>query len=196
MGSGTLAGMKQRILSSIAKTSAFEIATLESAETPYSVDILKLAGSPRDLRVAVKAYQYLFRSENLSEIRRIAGVSPAGETFASLLCYLERKPLLLLGAMGPPPQRRITGLLQPGESVLLVDGVCTHATLVDAAKAIEAEGGLVNHALVLVGDAHAGSAAEPRIKVHALLSVSEIIDYMGSRRPTIREQATFPAKDS
>lgn len=186
-----LSQVKEKVLSYILRMSAFQITTSESREAPYSIDLMKLAGSAQALKETARAYQLLFRAENLQETQRIAGISPAGETFAALLSYLEKKPLLWLGAVRTTPQRRITGLLQPGDSVLLVDGVHEPTILVEAARTVQAEGGLANDALVLIGNAQTGSTTEDLVKVHALLSVSEIIDYMASKGAMNKQQASF-----
>ena len=178
MSSSSLLEMKQKILADIVKVSAFQ--ETGASTIPYSFDLMKLAGAPQTLKQTTKAYQLLFRSENLHQVRRIAGVSPAGEAFAALLSYLEKKPLLWLSSMETTPHRRITGLLQPGDSVLLVDGIQA-SSLGEAAGIVRAEGGLVSDALVLISDSHTGAKLERSLKVHSLLSVSEIIDYVASK---------------
>jgi orotate phosphoribosyltransferase len=177
MSSPTLLEMKQKILADILKVSAFQ--QTGASTIPYSFDLMKLAGSLQTLKETARAYQLLFRSENLHQTCRIAGVSPAGEAFAALLSYLEKKPLLWLSSMETTPHRRITGLLQPGDSVLLVDGIQA-SSLGEAAGIVQAEGGLVSDALVLISDRHTGATSERPLKVHSLLSVSEIVDYVAS----------------
>lgn len=191
MSSRTLTQIKEKVLSHILKMSAFQITTSEPPEVPYSIDLMKLAGSARALKETARAYQLLFRAESLQETQRIAGISPSGETFAALLSYLEKKPLLWLGAVRTTPQRRITGLLQPGDSVLLVDGVHEPAILDEAARTVQAEGGLAKDVIVLIGSAQTGSTTEDLVKVHALLSVSEIVDYMASKGAIDKQQASF-----
>lgn len=191
MSSHNLIEMKQRILSDILKVSAFQESRVGLPEISYSIELMKLAGSAQALKDTARGYQLMFRAENLGQTQRVAGVSPTGETFAALLSYLEKKPLLWVGSMEAIPSRRITGLLQPGDSVLLVDGIQESTTLEDAARIVRAESGLVTDALVLVRDAHAGSMPENIVKVHSLLSVSDIIDYVASKRALNKRQASF-----
>lgn len=191
MSSHTITEIKERVLSQILKMSAFQITTSEPPELPYSIDLMKLAGSARALKETARAYQLFFRAESLQETQRIAGISPAGETFAALLSYLEKKPFLALSAVGTATQRRITGLLQPGDSVLLVDAVHEPTVLAEAARVVRAEGGLAKDAIVLIGSAQTRPTTEGLVKVHALLSVSEIVDYMASKGAIDERQAGF-----
>jgi orotate phosphoribosyltransferase len=172
-----LTEVKEKVLSSVLETSAIRVVAPDSPDRPFLIDVMKLAGTTRALKETANAYQYLFRAEKLQDTRRIAGVSPAGETFASLLSFLEKKPLLWLSAVRIPSQRRVAGVLQPGDSVLLVDGLYNYEIIADAAKTIEAEGGLVTDVLVLIAD----QVQPQQIRVHSLLAQSEIIEYIHSK---------------
>jgi orotate phosphoribosyltransferase len=191
MSDDTIARVKEKILSQILRMPAFEVTASQPPEAPYSIDFMKLAGSALALKETARAYQLLFRAEGLQNIQRIAGVSPSGETFAALLSYLEKKPLLWLSAVATTPQMRIMGLLQPGDSVLLVDGVHEPTVLAEAASIIQAEGGLANDAIVLIGSRQTGSTTERTVKVHALLSVPEIVNYMASKGAIDKRQVSF-----
>lgn len=191
MSDDTIARVKEKVLSQILRMSAFEVTASQPPEAPYSIDFMKLAGSALALKETARAYQLLFRAEGLQNIQRIAGVSPSGETFAALLSYLEKKPLLWLSAVATTPQRRIMGLLQPDDSVLLVDGVDEPTILAEAASIIQAEGGLANDAIVLIGSRQTGSTTGHAVKVHALLSVPEIVNYMASKGAIDKRQASF-----
>jgi orotate phosphoribosyltransferase len=188
MSAHTIIQVKEKVLSHILKMAAFQITTCEQPEMSYSIDLMKLAGSAQALQETARAYQWLFRAESLQETQHIAGISPDGEIFAALLSYLERKPLLGLSTVRTVARRRITGLLQPGDSVLLVDGVHEPIMLAEAARTIQAEGGLANDAIVLIASEQTLSLTEGMVKVHALLSVSEILNYMASRGAIDKQQ--------
>lgn len=64
----------------------------------------------------------------------------------------------------------------PGDRVLLVDDlITTGGSIRKAAKAIRAEGGVVNHALVLLDREESGKQklSEDNISLHYLLTASE-----------------------
>lgn len=147
-----------------------------------SMDVMKLAGSSKSLEVIARAYQALFRSAKLSKVNQIAGVSPAGETFGSILAYLERKPILLIAEMGSPPHRRPVGRFRPGDSVLLVDGVYDPDALNKTASVIVAGGGVVKNALALISNSKTKTVKVNGITVHALLSAAEITRHTDSSK--------------
>jgi orotate phosphoribosyltransferase len=74
-------------------------------------------------------------------------------------------------------QRRIEGILAPGNRILLVDDlVTTGLSLIKAAKAITAEGGVVTDAVVLIDRQEGGKQKLQKdgIKLHAVLNITEI----------------------
>jgi orotate phosphoribosyltransferase len=74
-------------------------------------------------------------------------------------------------------ERRIEGVIAPGDHILLVDDlVTTGLSLQKAAKTIVAEGGLVTDAVVLLDRQEGGKErlAKSGIIVHALLNITEI----------------------
>jgi adenine/guanine phosphoribosyltransferase-like PRPP-binding protein len=163
---------------SILETSAFRVGLPDSPEGRFSVDVMRLAGLETALKETASAYLRIFRDEGLQDVRRILGISSAGETFGAILAYSEKKPMLWLRDLRTPSQRRITGVVQPGDSILLVDGLYNSETLLKAARIIEAEGGLVTDALVLIAGIGVPS---DHIKTHFLLRLSEVVDYMHSK---------------
>jgi len=175
MSSINLVKIRRAVLSVMAKEVAFQ----PGQEYP-SMDVMKLAGSSKSLEVTARAYQALFRSAKLSKVDQIAGASPAGETFGSILAYLEKKPILLIAETGSPPHRRPVGRFRPGDSVLLVDGVYDPDALNNTASAVVAGGGVVKNALALISHSKTKIAQANGIKVHALLSVAEIIRHTRS----------------
>jgi orotate phosphoribosyltransferase len=109
---------------------------------------------------------------------RIAGIPTAGIPFASLIAYQLGKPFLYIRqhVRLHGRERRIEGIIMPGDRVLLVDDlITTGRSLRKAAKAIRAEGGLVNHALVLLDREEGGKQrlAEDNISLHYLLTARE-----------------------
>lgn len=109
---------------------------------------------------------------------RIAGIPTAGIPFASVLAFRLKKPFLYIR---PRPklhgrERRIEGLLMPGDRVLLVDDlITTGLSLRKAAEAIRAEGGVVTDTLVLMDREEGGKERlkKDNIALHYLLTARE-----------------------
>jgi orotate phosphoribosyltransferase len=74
-------------------------------------------------------------------------------------------------------QRRIEGILAPGNRILLVDDLVTSGlSLTKAAKALTAEGGVVTDAVVLIDRQEGGKQKLQKdgMKLHALLNITEM----------------------
>lgn len=153
---------------------------LTSGKTsPYYIDLRIVPSFPDAFKRVCDAYVKLLKVELGKEgFDRIAGIPTAGIPFASLIAYQLGKPFLYirqrlrLHGRG----RRIEGIIMPGDCVLLVDDlVTTGRSLRKAAKAIRAEGGIVNHALVLLDREEGGKQklAEDNISLHYLLTARE-----------------------
>jgi len=148
--------------------------------SPYYID-LRIVPSFTDAFQKICDFYVDFIKEEIGSknFERIAGIPVAGIPFASLLAYHLKKPFLYIrkGVRLHGRQRRIEGILAPGDRILLVDDlITTGLSLKNAAKAITAEGGVVTDAVVLL-DREEGGREKLRkngIKLHALLNVSEI----------------------
>jgi orotate phosphoribosyltransferase len=76
-------------------------------------------------------------------------------------------------------EKRIEGLLQPGDKVLILDDVATTGkSLIEAAEAIRAEGGIVDDAVVLLDRQQSAGAnlQKKRIKLHTFTTMRRIAD--------------------
>ena len=153
---------------------------LTSGKTsPYYIDLRIVPSFPDAFRRVCDAYMKLIKEELGEEgFDRIAGIPTAGIPFASFIAYQMRKPFLYIRQRVRlhGRERRIEGIIMPGDRVLLVDDlITTGRSLGKAAKAIRAEGGIVNHALVLLDREEGGKQklAEDNITLHYLLTASE-----------------------
>jgi orotate phosphoribosyltransferase len=148
--------------------------------SPYYIDLRMIPGDPNGLQTVIKIYEQMARSKiGVASFDRIAGVPTAGVPYASILAYRLRKPFLYvrkeLKTHGA--ERRIEGQLLPGERVLLVDDlITTGKNTLQAAEAIRAEGGQVQHVLVLIDREEGGpvALAQAGLKLCAFTTVSKI----------------------
>jgi len=150
--------------------------------SPYYIDLRIIPSVPDAFReICNLQSDFISQEIGLDNFDRIAGIPIAGIPFASLVAYNLKKPFLYIrkGVRFHGRQRRIEGILTPGDRVLLIDDlITTGLSLVKAAKAIETEGGVAANAVVLLDRQEEGrkNLEKNGIKLHALLRISEIAD--------------------
>jgi orotate phosphoribosyltransferase len=147
--------------------------------SPYYIDLRIVPSFPDAFQKVCDVYLKLINKELGKEaFDRIAGIPIAGIPFASFIAYHLRKPFLYIRQQAKlhGRERRIEGILMPGDRVLLVDDlITTGRSLGRAAKAVRAEGGIVNHALVLLNREEGGKQKleKDNIQLHYLLTARE-----------------------
>ncbi|MEM1551923.1 MAG: orotate phosphoribosyltransferase [Candidatus Bathyarchaeia archaeon] len=148
--------------------------------SPYYIDLRIVPSFPDAFQKICGLYTNFVREKiGIENFERVAGIPVAGIPFASLVAYNLKKPFLYIrkGVRLHGRQRRVEGILTPGDRVLLVDDlITTGLSLRRAAKAITAEGGIVNDAVVLLDREEGGEEKLKKsgIRLHALLNISEV----------------------
>jgi orotate phosphoribosyltransferase len=152
--------------------------------SPYYIDLRIVPSFPDAFQRIVDFYVAFIKDEiGVKNFERVAGIPVAGIPFTSLIACSLKKPLLYIrrGVRLHGRQRRIEGVLAPGDRVLLIDDlVTTGLSMRKAAEAITAEGGVVTDAVVLLDRQEGGKQDLNRdgIKLHALLNVGDIANNM------------------
>lgn len=150
--------------------------------SPYYIDLRIVSSFPDAFQKICNFYVEFIKKEiNIENFERIAGIPIAGIPFASIIAYNLKKPFLYIrkGVRLHGRQRRIEGVLKPGDRVLLVDDlITTGLSLKKAAKGITSEGGVVTDAVVLLDREENGrdNLEKSGIKLHALIRISEIAE--------------------
>jgi len=168
-----------RILNKIGaiKFGAFKLTS--GRTSPYYIDLRIIPSFPDAFQRVCDLYVRLIEKELGAEsFDRVAGIPTAGMPFASVIAYQLKKPFLYIRPRVRlhGRERRIEGVIMPGNRVLLVDDlITTGLSLRKAAKAIRAEGGLVTDALVLLDREEGGKErlTKDNIELHYLLTASE-----------------------
>jgi orotate phosphoribosyltransferase len=148
--------------------------------SPYYIDLRIVPSFPDAFREICSFYSGFIRDNvGTKNFERAAGIPVAGIPFAALVAYDLKKPFLYIrkGVRRHGRERRIEGVIAPGDRILLVDDlVTTGLSLQNAAKTIVAEGGLVTDTVVLIDRQEGGKErlAKSGIRVHALLNITEI----------------------
>jgi len=168
-----------RVLNKIGaiKFGAFKLAS--GRTSPYYIDLRIVPSFPDAFQRVCDLYVKLIEKElGVENFDRIAGIPTAGMSFASVIAYHLKKPFFYIRPKVKMHgrQRRIEGVLMPGNRVLLVDDlITTGLSLRKAAKAIRAEGGVVTDALVMMDREEGGEErlTKDNVKLHYLLTASE-----------------------
>ncbi len=150
--------------------------------SPYYIDLRIVPSFPEAFhRICNLQADFIEEEIGLKNFDRIAGIPIAGIPFASLIAYNLKKPFLYIrkDVRLHGRKRRVEGILTPGNRVVLIDDlITTGLSLMEAAKAIEAEGGVTTDAVVLLDREEGGKENLDKngIKLHALLRISKIAD--------------------
>ncbi len=150
--------------------------------SPYYIDLRIVPSFPDAFQKICDYYAKFIRTEVGTEnIDRVAGIPVAGIPFAAVVAFNLKKPFLYVrkGARRHGRERRVEGILAPGNRVLLIDDLVTGGlSLLKAAKAVTAEGGVVNDAVVLIDRQEGGKEKLEKngVKLHALLSIAEVVN--------------------
>lgn len=146
-------------------------------ESPYYIDLRILPSFPQYFKLAVDAYRdAIERHVGLKVLDYLCSVPTSGLVYASALSYEIGKPLVYVRkeAKEHGTGRMIEGYLSPGAKVMVIDDVATTGkSIVDAVETIKGNGGVVEHALVLIDRLE---GAKDTLKAHGvkLLSVAKI----------------------
>ena len=148
--------------------------------SPYFVDLKLIPSFPTGMSKVISIYEDLAKnSVGLDNFDRISGIPVVGMTFASVLSYKLAKPFFFIreGVETHGREKRVEGILSPGDRVLLVDDVVTSGkSIIDAASVIRGEGGTISDALVLIDRQESGveKLSKAGITLHSFIKIAEI----------------------
>jgi len=175
--------VKTEICKILNKIGAFQFGAFKLTSgkiSPYYIDLRIIPSFSDSFRkICDFCTDFVKREIEAKNFERIAGIPVAGIPFASIVAYNLQKPFLYVrkGERFHGRQKRIEGILSPGDRVLLIDDlVTTGLSLVTAARAVAAEGGVITDAVVLLDREEGGKEKlrENGIDLHAMLRVSEV----------------------
>ncbi len=168
-----------RILTKIGalKFGAFKLTS--GKVSPYYIDLRIVPSFPDAFQRICDLYLNLIKTNlETDSFERIAGVPTAGIPFAAIVAYQLNKPFLYVRQHTRlhGRERKIEGLIMPGDRVLLIDDLLTTGkSLIKAVEAIRAEGGVVTETVVLMDREEGGkeNLRKQKVTLHYLLKVSE-----------------------
>jgi orotate phosphoribosyltransferase len=151
----------------------------------YYIDMRIIPSFPGAFRKVGEIYIAIAKkSVGEAQFKRVVGIPTAGIPFASIVAFSLAKPFLYVRreAKTYGRQRKVEGILHPGDSVLPIDDLITSGgSLLSAVDCIKAEGGVVKDALVLIDREEGGekALAKAGIKLHSGAKISEIAEILG-----------------
>jgi orotate phosphoribosyltransferase len=166
------------------RTGSLKFGTFKLASgilSPYYVDLRIIPSDPEAFRRVINYYLTVLQPNLTKRVQRLASIPTAGIAYGAVLAFNLSKPFLYVRkeAKEHGRERRIEGLLQPGDKVLVLDDVATTGkNIIEAAETIRGEGGVVEDAVVLLDRQQGGTANLSKIgvKLHAFTTMKRIAD--------------------
>ena len=166
------------------RTGGLEFGTFKLSSgilSPYYVDLRLIPSDPQAFQSAIAMYRSVVEPTLIKRAQRLAGIPTSGIAYAAVLAYELSKPFLYVRKelKEHGREKRVEGLLRPGESVLVLDDVTTSGkNIVEAAEAIRAEGGVVEDAVVLLDRQQGGmeNLRKTGIRLHAFTTIRRMAD--------------------
>ncbi len=184
----TQGGSEEELCEVLLRTGSLKFGTFKLSSgilSPYYVDLRLIPSDPEAFRRAISFYQALVEPGLAKKVQRLAGIPTAGIAYAAVLAFNLSKPFLYVRKESKEHghERRIEGLLQPGDKVLVLDDVVTTGkNIIEAVEAIRAEGGVVEDAAVLLDRQQGGETNLRKIgvKLHPFTTIRRIADKLAS----------------
>jgi orotate phosphoribosyltransferase len=161
--------------------------------SPYYVDLRLIPSDPEAFRRVIGFYSTALGTNLAKRTQRFAGIPTAGIAYAAVLAFNLSKPFLYVRkeGKGHGRDRRIEGILQPGDRVLVLDDVMTTGkNMAEAVESIRSEGGVVEDALVLLDRQQGGEAnlRKQNVRLHSFATMKQIAASLNARGMIDEEQ--------
>jgi orotate phosphoribosyltransferase len=150
------------------------------AISPYYIDLRTMPSHPKLFDLVTDAYVVALKSLKL-DFDRVAGVATAGVPIATLVAYKLKKPFLYVRKeeKAHGTKSLVEGMVNSGDSVLIVDDVATTGgSLQRAVEALRERGGKVENVVVLIDreQGAGGNLAAKDVKLFSLMTSSKLIE--------------------
>lgn len=164
----------------IVKTGAlkFGMFTLSGGKlSPYYLDLRILPSFPDAFRTSIELL--VEQARKIEGVDKIGGIPTGGLPWASVLAFSLSKPLVYTrrDVRTHGRERKVEGVLAPGDKVLLIDDVITTGkNTVTALQSLRGEGGVVEDALVLLDREEGGRShlETSGVRLHSIARISQV----------------------
>ncbi len=183
MASGRLTGGQlDDFCKVLVKTGAlrFGLFTLSGGKlSPYYLDLRVLPSFPDYFQASISLL--LQEANGIGAIDKIAGIPTGGLPWASVLAFSMSKPLVYTrkDVKLHGRERKVEGILAPGDKVLLIDDVITTGkNILGAVQSLRDEGAVVEDALVLLDREEGGSShlEKAGVRLHSVVKITHIAE--------------------
>ncbi len=145
--------------------------------SPYYIDLRILPSFPDAFQTSIDLL--LRNARRIEGVDKIAGIPTGGLPWASVLAYSLSKPLVYTrkDVKLHGRERKVEGVLAPGDRVLLIDDVITTGkNTLGALQSLRSEGGVVEDALVILDREEGGRThlEKAGVRLHSVARISEI----------------------
>jgi orotate phosphoribosyltransferase/orotidine 5'-phosphate decarboxylase subfamily 1 len=162
--------------------------TLASGKSsPYYIDLRIIPSFPDEFNKLTSLFIQWLAHHPEVKFKRIAGVPTAGISFATAICNRLNLPLLYVRkepkAYGH--QKRIEGILERGDQVLVIDDLITDGgSKIEAVKSLRESGAKVKDVLVVLDREQGGpeQLKKEKLTLHALAPISKIIKALAEEK--------------
>jgi orotate phosphoribosyltransferase len=184
---------KSNVLDALAQANVVKFGefTLVSGEkSPIYVDLRMLPSYPWSFDVITTA---LAEAAKATGAARIGGMETAGIPLGAAMAIKLSKPMIYIRKKPKEygTQSRIEGVLNKGESVILVDDLMTRGTSkLDFVVPVREAGGVVKDIVIVLDREQGGkeALAAEGIKLHNLVTLKELLAYLFEKKKITKEQ--------
>lgn len=174
--------LKEDLCRILVRIGALKFGTFTLADghlSPYFINLRIVPSFPDVFRRICSIYSRIIEEEiGVASFERFAGIPLSAIPYASCLSFTLKKPLVLVRKEEKLDgrQRRIEGILRPGDRVLPIDDIITTGgNLSSTVKVLRGEGAVVEKAAVLVDREEGGveKLGKEGVSVYSLMSIAE-----------------------
>ncbi|MBW1971999.1 MAG: orotate phosphoribosyltransferase [Deltaproteobacteria bacterium] len=153
-------------------------------KSPYYIDLRSSLSFPFIFELIINAYVVVILKEMESKkIDKVLGIPTAGVPFATMIGYKLSIPLIYYrkGVKEHGITKKVEGVLNEGDHVLIVDDlITTGKSVIEAAEAIRDSGGIADKLVVLLDREQGGyeNLLQNGIKPYFLFKVSDLFRWL------------------
>jgi len=184
---------KAKILEALARANVVkfgEFTLVSGDKSPIYVDLRMLPSYPEVFDAITTA---LADAASKTGAKRIGGMETAGIPLGAAMAIKLKKPMVYIRKKPKDygTQSRIEGVLEKGESVVLVDDLMTKGTSkLDFVVPVREAGGVVKDIVIVLDREQGGkdALAAEGIKLHNLVTLKELLAYLFDKKKITKEQ--------
>lgn len=168
--------------------------TLASGKTsPYYIDLRVIPSYPRAFSSLIDLFIQWLEDHPKIVFDRIAGVPTAGISFATAICNRLNVPLLYVRSKPKKygRQKRVEGILNPGDHVLVVDDLITDGgSKIDAVNVLRKAEAKVTEVLVVVDREQGGleQLAREKLNLYSLAPITRLVKALGKEKRLTKQE--------